>query len=141
MGEKNMKNLYIVRGLPGSGKSTFAKSIAKSYQVFEADQYFMKNGKYKFDPTKLKEAHHDCKQRVARRMRKSLFNLIFFRNIVVSNTFTQDWEMKFYRSFAKRYGYKVHTIIVENRHEGVNVHGVPEDKLQVMEDRFEIKLK
>ena len=34
-----------------------------------------------------------------------------------------------------------HTIIIENRHKGANVHGVPEDKLQVMEDRFEIKLK
>ena len=138
---KNMKNLYIVRGLPGSGKSTFAKSIAKSYQVFEADQYFMKNGKYKFNPTKLKEAHNDCKNRVARRMRENLFNSLFFNNIVVSNTFTQYWEMKFYRNIAKRYGYKVHTIVVENRHEGVNIHGVPEDKLQVMEDRFEIKLK
>ena len=135
------KNLYIVRGLPGSGKSTFARSIAKSYQIFEADQYFMKRGKYNFDATKLKEAHDDCKQRVVRRMRENLFNSIFFNNIVVSNTFTQDWEMKYYRSIGKRYGYKVHTIIVENRHYGSNVHGVPQDKLQVMEDRFEIKLK
>ena len=139
--EKIMKNLYIVRGLPGSGKSTFARSIAKSYQVFEADQYFMKGGKYNFDPTKLKDAHSDCKNRVARRMRENLFNSIFFSNIVVSNTFTQDWEMKFYRNIAKRYGYKVHTIVVENRHGGMNVHGVPVDKVQVMEDRFEIKLK
>jgi len=135
------KNLYIVRGLPGSGKSTFARSIAKSYQIFEADQYFMEKGKYNFDATKLKEAHNDCKQRVVRRMRENLFNSIFFNNIVVSNTFTQDWEMKYYRSIGKRYGYKVHTIIVENRHYGTNVHGVPQDKLQVMEDRFEIKLK
>ena len=139
--DKIMKNLYIVRGLPGSGKSTFARSIAKSYQVFEADQYFMKRGKYNFDPTKLKDAHNDCKQRVANRMRENLFNSIFFNNIVVSNTFTQDWEMKFYRNIARRYGYKVHTIIVENRHGGTNVHGVPADKVQVMEDRFEIKLK
>ena len=74
-------------------------------------------------------------------MRENLFNSIFFSNIVVSNTFTQDWEMKFYRNIAKRYGYKVHTIVVENRHGGMNVHGVPADKVQVMEDRFEIKLK
>ena len=139
--EKIMKNLYIVRGLPGSGKSTFARSIAKSYQIFEADQYFMKRGKYNFDPKKLKDAHHDCKQRVARRMRESFFNSIFFSNIVVSNTFTQDWEMKFYRCIAKRNGYKVHTIIVENRHNSTNVHGVPAEKVQIMEDRFEIKLK
>jgi len=135
------KNLYIVRGLPGSGKSTFARSIAKPYQIFEADQYFIKRGKYNFDATKLKDAHDDCKQRVARRMRENLFNSIFFTNIVVSNTFTQDWEMRFYRNVAKRYGYKVHTIIVENRHYGSNIHGVPQDKLQSMEDRFEIKLK
>jgi hypothetical protein len=25
-------------------------------------------------------------------------------------------------------------------HEGINLHGVPEDKLQMMKDRFEIKL-
>jgi hypothetical protein len=74
-------------------------------------------------------------------MRNNLLKSTLFRTIVVSNTFTQDWEMKFYRSIAKRYGYKVHTIIVENRHNGVNVHGVPQDKLQVMENRFEIKLK
>jgi predicted kinase len=135
------KNLYIVRGLPGSGKSTFARSIAKPYQIFEADQYFMKRGKYNFDVTKLKDAHDDCKQRVANRMRENLFNSIFFNNIVVSNTFTQEWEMKFYRNVAKRYGYKVHTIIVENRHYGKNIHGVPQDKLQAMEDRFELKLK
>jgi hypothetical protein len=49
--------------------------------------------------------------------------------------------MRFYRNVAKRYGYKVHTIIVENRHYGKNVHGVPQDKLQAMEDRFELKLK
>ena len=42
---------------------------------------------------------------------------------------------------AKRYGYKVHTIVDENRHGGMKVHGVPADKVQVMEDRFEIKLK
>jgi hypothetical protein len=101
----------------------------------------MKKGKYKFDAKKLKEAHDNCRQRVVRRMRKNLFNSTLFRTIVVSNTFTQDWEMKFYRCVGKRYGYKVHTIVVENRHKGVNVHGVPEDKLQVMENRFEIKLK
>lgn len=101
----------------------------------------MKKGKYNFDATKLKKAHDDCRQRVVRKMRNNLLKSTLFRTIVVSNTFTQDWEMKFYRSIAKRYGYKVHTIIVENRHNGVNVHGVPQDKLQVMEDRFEIKLK
>jgi hypothetical protein len=61
--------------------------------------------------------------------------------IVISNTFTQEWEMKPYMEMAKNWGYKIFTIIVENRHGGVNQHGVPDEKLQQMNDRFEIKLK
>jgi hypothetical protein len=29
---------------------------------------------------------------------------------------------------------------VENRHGGVNEHGVPEDKLKMMKNRFEVRL-
>jgi hypothetical protein len=60
--------------------------------------------------------------------------------IVVSNTFTQEWEMKPYMEMAEKYGFKVFTVIVENRHGGLNVHDVPEDKLEAMRSRFEIKL-
>jgi hypothetical protein len=60
--------------------------------------------------------------------------------IVVSNTFTQEWEMKPYFDMAETYGYRVFTLIVENRHGGVNQHGVPQDKLEIMKNRFETKL-
>jgi hypothetical protein len=60
--------------------------------------------------------------------------------IVVSNTFTQEWEMEPYVEMAKEWGYTVFTIVVENRHGGKNVHGVPDDKLEIMRNRFEIKL-
>jgi phenolic acid decarboxylase len=60
--------------------------------------------------------------------------------IVVANTFTQEWEMEIYYEMAERYNYRVHTVIVENRHGNENVHGVPEDKLQQMKNRFQIKL-
>jgi phenolic acid decarboxylase len=60
--------------------------------------------------------------------------------VVVSNTFTQEWEMEPYYKMAKKYGYQVHSFIVENRHGGVNEHNVPEDKLQQMKDRFQVKL-
>lgn len=134
------KELYIVRGVPGSGKSTFAKSICKSWQHVETDMFFMRDGQYKFNPSKLKEAHQWCKDRVHAMMRPTLWNLLFNRTIVVSNTFTQEWEMKTFQVLARRFRYKVYTVIVENRHGGKNQHGVPEDKLQVMKDRFEVKL-
>jgi hypothetical protein len=60
--------------------------------------------------------------------------------IVVSNTFTQEWEMEYYYDLAKEYGYRVYSLIVENRHSGVNSHGVPEEKLVQMKNRFEISL-
>jgi hypothetical protein len=63
-----------------------------------------------------------------------------YSEIAVSNTFTQEWEMEAYYNLAKEFNYKVFSMIVENRHDGVNSHGVPEDKLEAMKSRFEIKL-
>jgi hypothetical protein len=60
--------------------------------------------------------------------------------IVVANTFTEEWEMKVYYDMAERYKYRVHTLVVENRHGGENIHGVPEEKLEQMKNRFDIKL-
>jgi predicted kinase len=134
-----MKNLYLLRGLPGSGKSTLAKQLGGSH--FETDKYFVgENGEYNFDGSKLKEAHQWCQDSVSNAM---LLNHTTGENetIVVSNTFTQDWEMKPYMDMGKEWKYRVFTIIVENRHGGVNQHGVPDEKLQQMNDRFEIKLK
>ncbi len=63
-----------------------------------------------------------------------------FNRDIVKDKFTQEWEMKHYYDLANQYGYRVFSIIVENRHDGVNEHGVPEDKIQIMKDRFEVKL-
>jgi hypothetical protein len=60
--------------------------------------------------------------------------------VIVSNTFTQEWEMKIYYELAELHGYRVHSIIMENRHEGINEHNVPVDKLEQMKNRFEVKL-
>jgi predicted kinase len=137
------KVLYIVRGIPGSGKSTFAKMlVGEDFLVCEADKYFIdkETGEYNFDSTKIKEAHKFCQDTVESYMKDSLVNDQFYREIAVSNTFTQEWEMQPYFELAKKYGYKVFSIIVENRHEGTNVHGVPEEKIEQMKNRFELKL-
>lgn len=127
------KILYIVRGIPGSGKSTFAKTLSDNH--YEADMYFLdQESNYNFDGTKIKNAHAWCLDRVKTDM------AVAREKIVVSNTFTQEWEMESYFELAKQYGYKVFSIIVENRHEGINQHGVPEDKIEQMKNRFSIKL-
>jgi len=126
------RELYLLRGLPGSGKSTLAKSLAGCH--VEADMHFMKDGEYEFDPSKLSEAHQWCQNKTASYMHTN------WPRVVVSNTFTQEWEMKAYYKLAEKYGYTVYSIVVENRHGGVNSHGVPDDKLEQMKDRFQIKL-
>jgi predicted kinase len=127
-----MKELILLRGLPGSGKSTLAKTLGGP--VFEADNFFMFEGEYKFNPSLLSVAHSHCQNQTQVAM------LDEHEKIIVSNTFTQEWEMKAYYELAEKYGYRVHSVIVENRHGGVNEHGVPEDKLEVMKKRFEVKL-
>jgi predicted kinase len=137
------KVLYIVRGIPGSGKSTMAKMlVGEDFLVCEADKYFIdkETGEYNFDFTKIKEAHKFCQDTVETYMKDSLVNDQFYREIAVSNTFTQEWEMEPYLELAKTYGYKTFSIIVENRHGGVNEHSVPDEVLTKMRERFEIKL-
>ena len=128
------KILYCVRGVAGSGKSTFAKTLGGRH--YEADMFFIDpiSGEYKFDGSKIKLAHEWCQIRVEGDM------VLNVDKIVVSNTFTQEWEMEPYFELAKKYGYKVFTVIVENRHGGTNEHNVPEDKIEQMKTRFELKL-
>jgi predicted kinase len=129
-----MKTLILLRGLPGSGKTTLANALAGIN--IEADMFFIsrETGEYKFDAAKLKYAHNWCQDVVEHWMTSEE------QRIIVSNTFTQEWEMDFYYTLAKTYGYRVHSVIVENRHGGVNEHGVPDDKLKQMKDRFSVKL-
>jgi predicted kinase len=139
-----MKELFLLRGLPGSGKTTLAESLGGTH--LEADMYFITiNGEYEFDPSQLKYAHKWCQDSVEEAMTWDEHPEIEYissgvSKITVSNTFTQEWEMQPYYDLAKEYGYRVYSLIVENRHEGVNEHGVPEEKLVQMKKRFEVKL-
>jgi len=137
-----MRILYIVRGLPGSGKSTLANHIWNEYAVCEDDKYFIDKdtGEYKFNPDELKNAHQWCRDEVETRMKDNQINPHYYPEIVVSNTFTQEWEMAPYIKLAEKYGYMVVSLIVENRHGNSSIHGVPDETLEKMRNRFEIKL-
>lgn len=90
--------LLLIRGLPGSGKTTMAKKYAQAgYVHCEADQYFEVDGEYRFDGIKLRAAHDDC-------LRRAIAALDAGRSVVVSNTFTRRWEMAPYLKAAKKRG-------------------------------------
>lgn len=125
-----MTTLLLIRGLPGSGKSTLAETFkSRGYVHTEADMYFVNDaGTYVFDPSKLKNAHAWC-QRVTEQ------SLMAGRNVVVSNTFTQMWELDAYVQIARRTNASLQ--IMEATGNFQNVHGVPDAAIQRMKDRWE----
>ena len=127
------RDIILIRGCSGSGKTTFAELICNV--VYSADQYFEdEEGNYNFDASKLAQAHRDCQDRTYVAMAKGL------PKICVANTFTTEWEMSAYFDLAKVFGYRIFTVIVENRHNGINVHEVPAETLVKQKSRFNIKL-
>ena len=125
--------VYILRGLPGQGKSTVAQDLGG--EVVSADDYFVVDGKYEFDATKLKEAHKYAREL----FQIHLDNAV--EKIVVDNTNTQEWEFKDYKEKALERDYKVIELIVGTRNvdESVerNTHNVPRTVIRKMAKRFD----
>lgn len=121
--------LVLIRGLPGSGKSTLAKSM-KAHWHLEADMYFVQPYVgYLFDKSKVSAAHGWC-QSEARRMLEA------GRHVVVSNTFTQKWEMQPYLDMAASLNVPVR--VIEATGNFKNVHGVPDEAIERMRARWEV---
>jgi predicted kinase len=127
------KVLTLLRGLPGSGKTTFAGMIPEAVNI-AADDY-PELYTPEFHPERLPQAHEWCKNCVRGAM------LAGEQHIMVHNTMTQEWEFQPYMEIAKEYGYSVVSLIVENRHGTTSVHGVPNDVMNKMEKRFDVKLR
>lgn len=112
--------LYLIRGLPGSGKTTYAKSLNCFY--VEADMFHYKNGKYQFHRANLPSAHKWTLAIVA----SALINGAF--DIAVSNTFVRKEQMQPYIDLAKISGYQVVIITMKNNYK--STHNVPDDVIQ-----------
>ena len=125
--------LVLLRGLPGSGKTTLAKSMFPEYVLCAADDYFDELGR--FDPTHLGSAHQQCQRRVQALLAAQ-------ENVVVHNTFTQFWEMKPYLEMAQRMGFSVRVCHVESglsdqQLADRNVHSVPASTIEKMRERWQ----
>jgi predicted kinase len=130
--EVEMKTVIILRGVSGSGKSTVAsllETTKHSCYVCSADKYFMRGGEYKFEPSRLKDAHSWCFEMFDR----CVLNAIEL--IVVDNTNTSEWEYEKYETHAKRYGYTVHRLVVEACGQD-SIHGVPPEVIVKQRERL-----
>lgn len=123
-----MAILYIIRGLPGSGKSSLGEKLAPGLS-FSADDWFLENGQYNYNKDELTEAHEYCRANVAVSMRNHE------DVIAVCNTFTRKWEMEPYFELCTKYGYTPVEIICKGNFK--NTHNVPETVLENMRNRFE----
>jgi predicted kinase len=122
-----MASMILVRGLPGSGKSTIAKNLIGFYQHIETDMFWMVDGEYKFDFTRLGEAHAWC-------LDKTRDMLVRGWSPVVSNTFTTIKELRPYFDLAKEFNISPQVITCQSSFK--NVHNVPEETLAKMQARF-----
>jgi predicted kinase len=134
--------LYLIRGLPGCGKSTLGHDMVRARMAqhcYEADQYFNKYNfalgkwEYNFDATKLGYSHLACQENTKEALK-------YGQSVVVSNTSTTEREVKIYEDIAKEFNARFVCIVVERRHDGVSVHDVPAEKMQQFSDRFSIKI-
>jgi adenylate kinase family enzyme len=141
-----MPKLILIRGLPGSGKSTHAASIVRASNDmmyhFETDMFFFKNtastsaknhndpSLYQYDRKVIGAAHDWCYGNTVRRLWQGF-------DVVVSNTFTQLWELDRYLLIPTFVVPDVEISVIEMRSQYGNIHNVPEDKLKLMSDRWE----
>lgn len=141
-----MKTVVINRGLPGSGKSTRARrrwayhTEVRGHKsiVVSADDYFMQDGKYVFNGSKIRDAHAQCFSRFLDAL------LDGHDLVIVDNTNTQVWEFENYIRVAKLAGYDIvidETIAKDSAEIEMwckrCTHGVPLDKMKQMHQRWE----
>lgn len=125
-----MKTAYIIRGIPGSGKTTLARKLAGD-RICAADDYFTApDGSYHYDRDQLQQAHEHCFQRW-------LDLLSGPSPIAVHNTFVREWEYRRYYNAAVAAGWEIEIITLDVDPEiaaARNVHGVPADVIRRMHD-------
>lgn len=133
------KTLWLLRGVSGAGKSTLAEQLMNNLPDavdFSADQYHInQEGIYDWKPENIQASHNWCQQCIEHAM------IVGKWNVIVHNTLTTEKEMAPYLEFAKRWDYKVVSLVVENRHGNDSIHDVPQVQRQKQEQRLRGSIK
>lgn len=131
-----MKIALIMRGIPGSGKSTMANQLAGDKGiVHSADDYFGKGDDYLFDPSRLAECHDLNLEAFAEsiRARASI--------VVCDNVNMRRWCFEEYVAIAKEAGYLVAIVNMPHPEPEVaakrNIHKCPLETIKRMIARWE----
>lgn len=114
------ERVILIRGASGSGKSTLAKLFSNNKVICCADDYFWDSGEYKFDPSLLGKAHEYCRNVFISALDSGV------ETVIISNTNTTEKEFNFYIDEAKKRDIMLISLVIEKRHDNINLHGVPD---------------
>lgn len=137
----------VLRGIPGSGKSTLGREIGAIcrqkgvvFTACSADFTFETPRGYMFDAKKLHAAHSRCKRDFTRAIEENAREHV----VLVDNTSTQMWEYEPYEEIARLHGCSFRIlemtcpdVVTAFRMGQRNSHGVPPDKVVSMFLRWE----
>ena len=138
MEKKNI--LYLIRGIPGSGKTTLARHIAFALSYpgvtedvphLEADKFFVNpdTQEYIFDKKSLDLAHTYCRVKTEQAMQSA------YPIVIVSNCFIKQWELEPYYLLANLYGYHAVEIVCKGNFK--SIHDVPQETIDRMRREFQ----
>lgn len=130
-------SLILLRGLPGAGKSTLARVLAEDkWPILAIDDFFTDpvTSVYKFHYEQNHLAYRKCERDTDEQMAAGTLK------VFVDNTFTMGWEMEPYFKLAKKYKYQIFVVTVENYHGSNNIHDIPEESLQKMAAKYQVRL-
>lgn len=132
-----MNTAIIMRGIPGSGKSTFARELAegKHAVICSTDDYFVKDGTYARDISKLAKYHEQNLERFIESLKDGV------PLVICDNTNVRRDHYSAYVRFAEHYDYRVAIVTMPHpRPETAaarNIHGVSREHIERLLSQWE----
>lgn len=130
--------MVVMRGAPGQGKSTVAHKLKKNLEeeadlrvgIFSTDDIFVNsNGEYEFVPIAIAAAHIFKQHEMIMSMRMREFDVY-----ILDNTNLQKAEFLPYLREAMYENFRVFVLDLRGHKRHKNIHGVPENRVQMMLD-------
>ena len=100
-------------------RNYFTDKITGEYQFNFAENYLA-----------YQQCESLCKQALVQEITK----------VFIDNTFTLDWELAPYFKLAAHFEYTLYVLTVEKYHNQANMHGVSQEQLEKMAEKYKVKL-